>query len=286
MDLEQLRQLVAVEEAGTMSGAAQIAHIPQPSLSRSMQRLEADLGYELFDRTRNSAQLNEAGRVAVDHARDVLAAERRMRDALDDLARKKRTLRVAAVAPAPVWNLTARTVERFPGTILAPEVLPEAEVERRLFDRTADLAIMRKPLALPNCECVPLMTENLFVSVPASHPLAKRAYVSFGDFAGETFLVLDGIGFWREVYERGIPDVHSIVQHDREVFIQLVESSDLPCFTTDAPQNRNHAASRIDVPLSDAAAHATFYLVALKQSSDRIREIVDWVKGSISVEVR
>ena len=280
MDLEQLRQLVAVDEAGTMSGAAQKAHVTQPSLSRSMQRLEADLGCELFDRTRNSARLNEAGRVAVEHARDVLAAEQRMRDALDDLARKRRTLRVAAVAPAPVWNLTARTVERFPGTILAPEVLADAEVERRLFDRTADLAITRKPIALPNCECIPLMTENLFVSVPAAHPLAMRKHVSFADLAGETFLVLDGIGFWKDVYEKGIPDVHSIVQRDREVFTQLVDSSDIPCFTTDAPQNSNHAGGRVEVPLSDADAHVTFYLVALKEAAPRVSELLRWVRGS------
>ena len=279
MDLEQLRQLVAVDEAGTMSGAAQHAHITQPSLSRSMQRLEADLGCELFDRTRNSAVLNEAGRVAVEHARDVLAAEQHMRDALDEHARKKRTLRVAAVAPAPVWNLTARTVERFPGTILAPEVLPDAEVERRLFDRTADLAITRKPIALPNCECIPLMTENLFVSVPAAHPLATRKHVSFADLAGETFLVLDGIGFWKDVYEKGIPDVHSIVQRDREVFTQLVDSSDMLCFTTDAPQNSNHARGRVEVPLSDADAHVTFYLVALKEATPRVSELLRWVRG-------
>lgn len=280
MDLEQLRQLVAVDEAGTMSGAAQSAHITQPSLSRSMRRLEAELECELFDRTRNSAVLNEAGRVAVEHARDVLAAEQRMRDALDDLARKKRTLRIAAVAPAPVWNLTARTVERFPGTILAPEVLPDAEVERRLFDRTADLVITRRPMVLPNCECIPLMTESLFVSIPAAHALARRNYVSFDDLADETFLVLDGIGFWKDIYEQGIPDVHSIVQRDREVFTQLIESSDILCFTTDAPQNRNHAKGRVDVPISDASAHATFYLVALKEAPMRVQELLQWVKES------
>ena len=280
MDLEQLRQLVAINEAGTMSGAAQRAHVTQPSLSRSIQRLEAELGCELFDRTRNSARLNDAGRVAVERARDVLAAEQRMRDALDELARKKRTLRVAAVAPAPVWNLTARTVERFPGTILAPEVLPDAEVERRLFDRTADLAIMRKPIALPNCECIPLMAENLFVSVPAAHPLAVRKHVSFADLAGETFLVLDGIGFWKDVYEKAIPDVHSIVQRDREVFTQLVDSSDILCFTTDAPQNSNHMRGRVEVPLSDADAHVTFYLVALKGAAPRVSELLRWVRGS------
>lgn len=278
MEFEQLRQLIAVSEAGTMSGAAMATHITQPSLSRSMRRLEEELGCELFDRTRNSATLNDAGRVAVEHARDVLAAEQRLRDALDDLARKKRTLRVAAVAPAPVWNLTARIVERFPGTILAPDLLADAEVERRLFDRKADFAITRRPLAMPNCECIPLMTESLFVSVPEGHPLAGRANVSFADLAGETFLVMDAIGFWKDVYEQGIPDVHSIVQRDREVFMQLIASSEILHFTTDAPQNSSRIPGRVAVPIVDASAHATFFLVALKAAPARVCEIVDWVK--------
>ncbi len=157
----------------------------------------------------------------------------------------------------------------------------EAELGCELFDRTADLAIMRKPIALPNCECIPLMAENLSVSVPAAHPLATRTHVSFADLAGETLLVLDGIGFWKDVYEKGTPDVHSIVQRDREVFTQLVDSSDILCFTTDAPQNRNHVGGRIQVPLSDADAHdVTFYLVALKGTAPRVSELLRWMRGS------
>ena len=118
------------------------------------------------------------------------------------------------------------------------------------------------------------------MSVPAAHPLAMRKHASFADLAGETFLVLDGIGFWRDVYEQGIPDVRSIVQRDREVFAQLVDSSGMPCFTTDAPQNSNHARGRVEVPLSDADAHVTFYLVALKEAAPRVSELLRWVRGS------
>ena len=50
---------------GTISAAAEKLHLTQPSLSRSMKRLETDLGQELFDRTRNHVELNEAGRLAV-----------------------------------------------------------------------------------------------------------------------------------------------------------------------------------------------------------------------------
>ena len=43
MELDQLRQMIAIEEAGTMSAAADVLSLSQPALSRSVQRLEAEL---------------------------------------------------------------------------------------------------------------------------------------------------------------------------------------------------------------------------------------------------
>ena len=50
MELEQLRQLDAIARRGTMSAAARALHLSQPALSRSLARLEAELGQPLFDR--------------------------------------------------------------------------------------------------------------------------------------------------------------------------------------------------------------------------------------------
>lgn len=50
MELEQLRQLVAFAECGTLSRAAEALHISQPSLSRTMQALEEELQAALFTR--------------------------------------------------------------------------------------------------------------------------------------------------------------------------------------------------------------------------------------------
>lgn len=44
MELERLRQLEAIEREGTMSAAAQVLHLSQPALSRSLGRLERELG--------------------------------------------------------------------------------------------------------------------------------------------------------------------------------------------------------------------------------------------------
>ena len=73
MEFVQLRQLDAIARAGTISAAADELHTSQPSVSRSMRALERELGCELFERTRNHVELNEAGRLALRHARAILA---------------------------------------------------------------------------------------------------------------------------------------------------------------------------------------------------------------------
>ena len=65
MELEQLRQLEAIARKGTLLSAAEELHISQSALSRSLRRLEDDLGQPLFDRTRNAMHINEAGYRAI-----------------------------------------------------------------------------------------------------------------------------------------------------------------------------------------------------------------------------
>ncbi len=278
MELEQLRQLVAVERYGTISAAAQELHISQPSLSRSIHRLEQDLGQELFNRSHNSVSFNDAGELALRHAERILADVRLMEDDFDEMSRQQRSLRIASVAPAPIWRLTALTVERYPGTLLEPVLMSEAEAESQLINRAADMAILLKPTALPTLHSIPLMTEDLFVNVPVSNPLSERTSLSFADLNGQSFLIMHDIGFWMDVTRQKIPDSRLVQQTDRGVFIQLVRTTDMLCFTTDAPENTGPIEGRISIPLADADAHATYFLVAPRDGAQRVLDIVSWVE--------
>ena len=130
MELEQMRQIDAIARTGTMSAAADELHISQPALSRSIQRLEAELGCALFDRVGRRVELNEIGRVAVDWARELLRDERLMREEIATVVQRARALRVASVAPAPLWRLTGLMVERFPSETLTSELVDERAVMR------------------------------------------------------------------------------------------------------------------------------------------------------------
>ncbi|MDI9590426.1 MAG: LysR family transcriptional regulator [Acidobacteriota bacterium] len=273
-----MRQLDAIARRGTISAAAEELHLSQPALSRSIRRLERELGQDLFDRTHNSAQLNKAGRLAVDHARMFLRDERAMRDAFADLSRRQRTLLVGTVAPAPVWRITALTVERFPGTLLNPVLLPEDEVERRLMNREIDLAVTLHPMILPTMGSVRLMTEDLYAFLPKDHCLASRSSLSFADMDGEDFLVLSQVGFWMDMLHRNMAHAQIVEQADRVVFEHLVRTTRLISFVTNITRQDRREIDRIAVPITDADAHVTFYLSALEDAPERVTEIFGWVR--------
>ena len=61
MDLLQMQYFLKIAETGNMTRAAEELYISQSSLSRTIARLEKDLGVKLFDRVGRQIQLNEFG---------------------------------------------------------------------------------------------------------------------------------------------------------------------------------------------------------------------------------
>src|ERR1700710_2944197 len=73
MDLRHLRYFIAIAEEGSLTVAAEKRlHTAQPSLSRQMRDLEAELGCALMIRSARGIELTAAGRVFLDHARVAL----------------------------------------------------------------------------------------------------------------------------------------------------------------------------------------------------------------------
>lgn len=69
MTLVQLRHLIALAETGSFTRAAELAHVTQPALSRSIRALESELGAVLVDRIGRQAELTATGRETLARAR-------------------------------------------------------------------------------------------------------------------------------------------------------------------------------------------------------------------------
>src|ERR1700719_4331072 len=69
MELRHLRYFVAVAEEGSLTLAAdRRLHTAQPSLSRQIRDLEAEIGVQLLIRSPRGIELTAAGRAFLDHA--------------------------------------------------------------------------------------------------------------------------------------------------------------------------------------------------------------------------
>ena len=97
------------------------------------------------------------------------------------------------------------------------------------------------------------------------------------ELAGNSFLLLTVIGFWRDLVERAILHATFIDQDDRMVFSQLVRTTPHCSFVTDAPYMENDPLpGRAVVPVEDEAACATFYLVVRADASGLAAQLFEW----------
>jgi DNA-binding transcriptional LysR family regulator len=86
MDRSDLELVVAIDRAGSLTGAAQQLHIAQPPLSRRLKRIESEIGAPLFTRGRHGATATIVGRTLVERADAALTAIRRAEQDAADVA--------------------------------------------------------------------------------------------------------------------------------------------------------------------------------------------------------
>lgn len=187
MTLVQLRHLLALAETGSFTRAAEIAHLTQPALSRSIRALEAELGAVLVDRIGRQAELTPTGREVCERARALVLDAQELQARTQAVARgHSGQLRVGmgsgpaallmtpllleAATTRPQWQVevargaTALLVQR-----LRARALDALVVDLRSLEPAADLAVQAA-----------VELRGAFM-VRRGHPLARRRAVRFED---------------------------------------------------------------------------------------------------------
>ena len=258
-EIYQLEQLLAFAEYGTLSGAAERLHVSQPALSRSMQRLETELQVPLFDRQKNKIEFNENGRMAADCARQVMDKCQDMISRLQAFDRSQRTILVGSCAPAPLWEIPPVLSDLYPDRTISSEMRENDMLLQGLRDDVYQLIILPYAVEEPGITCVKYGEEHLYFSLPPAHPLSGSKGLYMRDLNGETMLLRNRLGFWRDVTDQKMPDTRFLEQEDI-AFNELVKSSALPSFTTDVAFHREgNPVNRVNIPILDEEANVTYY---------------------------
>ena len=181
MELYQLEELAALAEYGSISKAAESVGVSQPAMSRSMKLLEADIGVPIFQRTSNTIELNDTGRLAASKAAEITAAVRKATEEIREFDRRKKIILVGSVAPAPLWSVISMLSSIETEKTIAGEMKDHRILEDGLRSGTYRYVITNKPLSISGFATARLGEENLMFLLPSNHRLAGRKALSFSD---------------------------------------------------------------------------------------------------------
>ena len=268
LETNQLSQLITIADTKTLSKAAEILHISQPALTRSIQKLESELNVTLFDRQKNKITLNKTGELAVSHARRILADVEQMTQSIQAFERSLHTISIGSCAPAPIVELLYYLTEKFATMTFSSETVNPDSLVLGLKNNTYQIIITNSPVKDSEICCREFCREQLFLTIPPAHPLAAKKNGIFADeLAGETMLLFKEIGIWESFIKAKMSQTDFIIQDRDDAFNALIRASALPAFATNLTLKRNdRRQNRIIIPFLDDEAKMTFYCSTLNKN--------------------
>ncbi|HVV24837.1 MAG TPA: LysR family transcriptional regulator [Pseudonocardiaceae bacterium] len=190
--LRALECLVALVDAGSVTGAADALRMSQPALSHQIAALEKELGTAVVHRLGRGVRVTAAGHAAADEARIALrAADQAVRIGRRVGSGEGGRLRIACAETMTAWLLVPVLRlwrSRRSGVVLELTEHTSADSMTELITASAaDLAVGPRPSATPEHIEV-LGEEEVVVVAPTGHPFLTRPSVSVRDLADEPFV--------------------------------------------------------------------------------------------------
>ncbi len=274
-----LEALVAFQEYGTLSSAAEHLHITQPALSRSMKKLEDTIGVPLFERTKNKISLTESGKIAAMYAQRILQSEDEMITLVRNHYNSLHTIAVGYCTPGPMMEIPSILSRSFPSMTVSSEMMDEEDLIKGLRNESFTMVIISQPPSDEDIITIPYGHEQLYISAIPAHPLSvyKDQGVSFEDVNGETFIQASEVGTWDRIKKKMMPDSKVITQSNMDTLNELINSSSLLGFASDLTVRlfRNEAnPNRIFIPINDPEATITYYCAFLKRNKNKLQDLI------------
>ena len=194
MELRHLRYFLAVGEEQHYGRAAQRLHVAQPALSRQIQDLEREIGFQLFDRLPRGVRLSAAGKVFLEDARLVL---QQVSDATVRAGRVARglagTLRVGFTESASWHGVVPASFRRFrqgqPDAEL--QLSPMSSLEQVQAVRSGRLDagfVFNMSKVDPELDQVLVASQKLVLAAPKEHPLTRLNNLRLRDLTEAAFV--------------------------------------------------------------------------------------------------
>ena len=193
MELDQLRYFLKVAELGNFTRAAEELGLSQPALSRSIAKLEEELGQPILERQSRGVVLTDGGELLQARATQILKL---VDDTVSEICDDGQTgrIRVGAIPTVAPYFLP-EVLRTFANEYPKAQITVQEDVTDNLLKRCAqgelDLAVLALPIAAKYIDIEELFTEELLLVLPVGHPLDDQKRIKLSDVEVYPFVLLD-----------------------------------------------------------------------------------------------
>ncbi len=197
MTITQLKYVLAVAEYKNFTLAAEKCFVTQPTLSMQIQKVEEELGIQIFDRTKKPIQLTEIGQKIVNQSKNIVNEADRIQDIVDQqkgfIGGEFRLGIIPTIMPTLLPMFLNNFIKKYPKVKLIIEELHTQDIIFKLNNGHLDAAIAATPLEEEKIKEVVLFYEPFVAYIPENHTNFNKKEIEISDLnLDEILLLQDG----------------------------------------------------------------------------------------------
>ncbi len=256
MDLDLLKSLVAVADAGAITEAANRLGLTQPALTRRIQQLEEEFGTELLSRSRKGARLTEMGVLVDREARalisryDNLKAEVQSHQGLAG-----GSVRIGGGATAVSFILPdaiTRFQRDYPGVLFQVKEASSSEIAADVASGALELGFVTLPVRTAELDVQPIVEDDIALIGAPDNPLASSKRVDVLQLDGRNFVGFEAGSAIRQLVDSALREAGveiNVVMELRSIpaIVQMVANTRSLAFVSQLGLQNQDLVQRIPV---------------------------------------
>ncbi|MPM57826.1 Hydrogen peroxide-inducible genes activator [bioreactor metagenome] len=233
MNIQQLEYIVAVDRYKHFAKAALSCGVTQPTLSMMVQRLEEELGVEIFDRTKSPVATNPIGEQIIAQAKVILFNVSQLKEISssnkESVSGELKMGIIPTIAPYLLPKLFTEFRENLPDLKCKVSEMRTATIIEKLKSADIDIAILSTPLDEPSILEIPVYYEKFLIYVSPGEELFKKDKISENDLKPQSMWILqEGHCFRTQILNICHQDTGSMQQYEAgsiETLINVVDQN-------------------------------------------------------------
>lgn len=202
MYIQQIKNFLILCETLNFRKAAEQINIVQPALSRQIQLLEKEVSALLFNRSKRTVSLTEAGmffqkeanRILEDLNKTIIQTAQRHNGEAGEI----RVTHASSAMNSVVPSFLVKLKHKWPNLKTIVQETSNYQQMEMMLTRKSDIGIAPNILVPPEINCKILYKENFVLILPYNHPLSKKKFTDLSFLKNETFILpqlTTGIGY-------------------------------------------------------------------------------------------